>query len=215
MYYTIKYIKNKERSINMTKIKNFIKNYKAHIILALVFIISVVSIYIQDKDRKETLNINSKELSSVDGKICVYISGQVKKEGIYFLDKNSRVANVIDIAGGLTEDADISKINPAQKLNDSDKIIVTKKKENIEDSENVQDTQEVSSDISEIKSNKKININTATKEELMTLNGVGEATANKIINYRKSKPFKEIEDLMNVPGIVNSKFNNIKDDIST
>lgn len=199
----------------MTKIKNFIKNYKAHIILALVFIISVVSIYIQDKDRKETLNINSKELSSVDGKICVYISGQVKKEGIYFLDKNSRVANVIDIAGGLTEDADISKINPAQKLNDSDKIIVPKKRENIEDSENVQDTQEVSSDISEIKSNKKININTATKEELMTLNGVGEATASKIINYRKSKLFKEIEDLMNVPGIGNSKFNNIKDDIST
>ncbi|MEG0872751.1 MAG: ComEA family DNA-binding protein [Clostridia bacterium] len=59
----------------------------------------------------------------------------------------------------------------------------------------------------------KININTASQTELMELNGVGESTAKKIINYRKTTPFNEIEDIMEVPGIGESKFANIKDKI--
>ena len=196
----------------MLKIKNFILKYKFHIILVIIFITSGISIYIQDKDRKETLTINSSNISNKEGKIGVYISGEIKKEGVYYLDKDARVANLIDIAGGLTEKADISKINPAQKLNDSDKIIVPEKKDmgesfTIDEGFNDESSQNESS------RNDKININTATKDELTTLNGIGEATANKIINYRKNNPFKEIEDIMNVPGIGEAKFNNIKEDI--
>jgi competence protein ComEA len=195
----------------MLKIKNFIIKYKFQIILLVIFIASAISIYIQDKDRKEAIVINSATIQSKEGKIGVYISGEVKKGGVYYLDKESRVTNLIDIAGGLTENADISKINPAQKLNDSDKIIIPEKKEKIEEElqeteENITNEEENYTSISG-----KININTATKEELKTLNGIGEATANKIINYRKSNHFTEIEDIMNVPGIGEAKFNDIKD----
>lgn len=197
----------------MLKFKNFILKYKFHIILIIIFIASAISIYIQDKERKESIVVNSTSIESKDGKIGVYISGEVKNEGVYYLDKDARVTNLIDIAGGLTENADISKINPAQKLNDSDKIIIPEKKDEVE--EEIQQTDDNTSveEDSEISISEKININTATKEELEILNGIGEATANKIINYRKSNPFKEIEDIMNVPGIGEAKFNNIKNDI--
>lgn len=196
----------------MLKIKNFILKYKFHIILVIIFITSGISIYIQDKDRKETLTINSSNISNKEGKIGVYISGEIKKEGVYYLDKDARVANLIDIAGGLTEKADISKINPAQKLNDSDKIIIPEKKD-MGESSTIDEGFNDESSQNESGISDKININTATKDELTTLNGIGEATANKIINYRKNNPFKEIEDIMNVPGIGEAKFNNIKEDI--
>ena len=196
----------------MLKFKNFILKYKFQIILIVIFVASAISIFIQDKERKDSIMINSSSIKSKEGKIGVYISGEVKKEGVYYLDKDARVTNLIDIAGGLTENADISKINPAQKLNDSDKIIIPEKNDEVED---IQETEDNISDEEETETNtsEKININTATKDELKTLNGIGDATANKIINYRKSNPFKEIEDIMNVPGIGEAKFNNIKNDI--
>ena len=135
----------------------------------------------------------------------MYISGEVKNTGVYYLKKDSRITDLINICGGPTEEADVSKINPAQKLNDSDKIIIPKKEENL-NTESIEDTNE-----SDINVQEKININTATKDELTSLNGIGEATANKIINYRNKNKFKEIEDIMNVPGIGEAKFNNIKD----
>lgn len=197
----------------MSKIKNFIIKYKFQIILTALFIISIISIYIQDKDRKASFNINSTKIENSDAKIGVYISGEIKKEGVYYLDKDSRIVNLIDIAGGVTDKADVSKINPAQKLNDSDKIIIPEKKEmGIEEIDTDEEFDEIKEKPSSSTSDK-ININSATKSELMTLNGIGDATATKIINYRKTNTFKDIEDIMNVPGIGESKFNNIKDDI--
>ena len=181
----------------MSKIKNFLIKYKFQIILTVIFIISIISIYIQDKDRK-----------------ALYISRKIKKEGVYYLDKDSRIANLIDIAGGVTDKADVSKINPAQKLNDSDKVVIPAKKErSIEDEIEIDDENDELKEKSSSSTSGKVNINNATKSELMKLNGIGDATATKIINYRKTNTFKEIEDIMNVPGIGESKFNNIKDDI--
>lgn len=198
----------------MSKIKNFIIKYKFQIILTALFIISIISIYIQDKDRKASFNINSTKIENSDAKIGVYISGEIKKEGVYYLDKDSRIVNLIDIAGGVTDKADVSKINPAQKLNDSDKIIIPAKKEtSIEEEIEIDDENNELKEKSSSSTSDKVNINSATKSELMTLNGIGDATATKIINYRKTNTFQDIEDIMNVPGIGESKFNNIKDDI--
>lgn len=189
----------------MSKIIKFILKYKIQIVFICIFIISGISIYIQDNERKASFSVNSSNISKNDDKIGVYISGEVKNTGVYYLKKDSRITDLINICGGITEEADVSKINPAQKLNDSDKIIIPKKEENL-NTESIEDTNE-----SDINVQEKININTATKDELTSLNGIGEATANKIINYRNKNKFKEIEDIMNVPGIGEAKFNNIKD----
>lgn len=189
----------------MSKIIKFILKYKIQIVFICIFIISGISIYIQDNERKASFSVNSSNISKNDDRIGVYISGEVKNTGVYYLKKDSRITDLINICGGLTEEADVSKINPAQKLNDSDKIIIPKKEENL-NTESIEDTNE-----SDINVQEKININTATKDELTRLNGIGEATANKIINYRNKNKFKEIEDIMNVPGIGEAKFNNIKD----
>lgn len=189
----------------MSKIIKFILKHKIQIVFICIFIISGISIYIQDNERKASFSVNSSNISKNDDRIGVYISGEVKNTGVYYLKKDSRITDLINICGGLTEEADVSKINPAQKLNDSDKIIIPKKEENL-NTESIEDTNE-----SDINVQEKININTATKDELTSLNGIGEATANKIINYRNKNKFKEIEDIMNVPGIGEAKFNNIKD----
>ncbi len=189
----------------MSKIIKFILKYKIQIVFICIFIISGISIYIQDNERKASFSVNSSNISKNDDRIGVYISGEVKNTGVYYLKKDSRITDLINICGGLTEEADVSKINPAQKLNDSDKIIIPKKEENL-NTESIEDTNE-----SDINVQEKININTATKDELTSLNGIGEATANKIINYRNKNKFKEIEDIMNVPGIGEARFNNIKD----
>lgn len=189
----------------MSKIIKFILKYKIQIVFICIFIISGISIYIQDNERKASFSVNSSNISKNADRIGVYISGEVKNTGVYYLKKDSRITDLINICGGLTEEADVSKINPAQKLNDSDKIIIPKKEENL-NTESMEDTDE-----SDINVQEKININTATKDELTSLNGIGEATANKIINYRNKNKFKEIEDIMNVPGIGEAKFNNIKD----
>lgn len=189
----------------MSKIIKFILKYKIQIIFICIFIISGISIYIQDNERKASFSVNSSNISKNDDRIGVYISGEVKNTGVYYLKKDSRITDLINICGGLTEEADVSKINPAQKLNDSDKIIIPKKEENLNNIE----TEDENKGVDNVQD--KININTATKDELTSLNGIGEATANKIINYRNKNKFKEIEDIMNVPGIGEAKFNNIKD----
>lgn len=193
----------------MTKIKEIILKYKAYIICVVIIIMSIISIIMQDMDRKNTLKVNDKELENKDGKIAVYISGAVKNPGVYYLDNNSRLYNLLDICGGVNDNADISKLNLAQKLVDSDKFEVPIK---IDNKEEEIENEEI---IEEDKSSDKVNINTASSEELQTLNGIGKSTAKKIIDYRKDNQFDNIEDIMEVPGIGESKFNNIKDSICT
>ena len=161
----------------------------------------------------ETLDISDKK------KIIVYITGAVANEGIYELDENSRIADCIEKAGGLSTDANIKNINLAYLLEDGMKIYIPK----ISDSNQTEDETSiyVSNDNEENKSNEnntninkenKININTATQTELETLPGIGPSTATKIINYRKEKgKFKDIEDIKNVRGIGDSKYKQIKD----
>ena len=153
-------------------------------------------------------------------KIIVHVSGAIKNEGIYELEENSRVANAIEAAGGITENAYTKEINLALALEDGMKIYIPTKEEaekekklgtynsNISGDDNNSKKNSESSN----KGNEKININTATREELDKLPGVGEATADKIINYREANgEFKKIEEIKEVKGIGDSKFEEIKD----
>lgn len=167
-----------------------------------IIIISSISIFIQMSDKNDRMSAS--KISSKDSNdIAVYVIGCVKNPGVYYLDSGSRLYQLLDLCGGVTQDADVSSLNLSKKLSDSDMINILAKKDETENIENEENNLEKG----------KININTATLEELKTLDGIGEQTAQKIINYRKEQSFQSIEDIMNVPGIGESKFLNIENDI--
>lgn len=177
-------------------------------------------------------NIKNKETNKTDkNKIVIYIIGEVKQEGVYELDEDSRISDAIEKAGGTKENADLNQINLAYKIEDGMRIYIPKKGELVQDKEKIEDkTQEIvtgkSTDITNttsvntnLSTNKKsktdiekINLNKATQTELETLPGIGPSTAEKIIEYRKENGnFKNIEDIMNVNGIGESKYSKIRD----
>lgn len=142
------------------------------------------------------------ETSEEEQYIIVHVSGQVYNPGIVELKLGSRVIDAVNLAGGLKKDADSDKINLARKLSDEEKIHVPK----IGEESVIPETSN-----SNQSDNSKININTCTKEELMSLPGVGEVLAGRIVEYRDNNPFKAIEDIMNVSGIGDKKFESIKE----
>lgn len=193
------------------KIIDFIIKNKKYLICITIIVLSIVSIILQQIDRNNSVVVNSQDIEKREGKIVVYITGEVKSPGVYYLEKEARLYNLIDIAGGLLETADIDKINLAEKLEDSQKIVISAVVERNEDDDE-SNLEYVDTNESSEKSldEGKININKATKEQLKTLNGIGDSTADKIINYRNTNKFNSIEEIMNVPGIGNSKFESIK-----
>lgn len=157
-----------------------------------------------------------KETNDLEGKIIVHITGEVKNTGILVLKEEARIADAIESAGGATEEADLNKINLAYTLKDGQKIYIPNK----EDEENIEYITEGSGnnvsvengDESEMKEKIKININTASQAELEELPGIGEAIASRIIEYREENGrFNKIEDLLNVKGIGDAKFTEIKE----
>lgn len=201
-------LKNK---LNKKKIIDMFNKYKMYLFCILVIVLSIVSVVMQSVDRKSSMQINSNEVKGKEGKIAVYITGEVENPGVYYLEENSRLSQLLDICGGITENADIEQINLAKKLVDSDKITIPEKQEKIEQEEEL-DVEE-KEDKENHSDNEKVNINVASKEELMELSGIGESTAEKIIEYRKVQRFLEIEDIMNISGIGKAKYDKIKDNI--
>lgn len=159
--------------------------------------------------------------------------GEVQTPGIYELESSSRVIDVINEAGGLTENADTTVINLSKKISDEMVIIIyskwqvehwketkeqgkylqeqciSQKEEQAKNDACIDDTEENTNSTPSI-----ININTATKEELMTLTGIGESKAEAIISYREKTAFTKIEDIKNVSGIGDSIYEDIKNNIT-
>lgn len=137
--------------------------------------------------------------------IMVHISGAVHKPGVVELEEGKRLIDAVDLCGGLKDDADIDRINLAKKLADEEKIYIPRIGEEIPADIGFSDKSNNNTD------NGKININTCSKAELMLLPGIGDALADRIIEYREKMPFKTIEDIKNVPGIGEKRFEAIKD----
>ena len=154
----------------------------------------------------ENMNTNE-ENDKEKGKIIVHITGEVKYAGVVVLKEGDRIVDAIEAAGGETDNADLNKLNLAYIVSDGDKIYVPNKNEEIGNITTV--NEEINSE-----EQSTININTASLKELMELPGIGEVTANKIIEYRtQNGKFSTIEELKNVPGIGSSKFENLKEKI--
>lgn len=141
--------------------------------------------------------------------IYVDIEGAIKSPGVYKVKMNSRVVNVIEKAGGLSEDAYVGNINQASKVEDGQKIYVFFQKEYEESKESKSTSSSGSASSNE--ADGKININTASRDELMKLPGVGESKADCIIKYReKNGAFKNAKDIMKIPGIKTGVFDKIE-----
>ena len=159
-------------------------------------------------------NTKDNEIEEEEEIIIVHVTGEVKKPGVVRAKEGSRLEDIIKEAGGLTEKADITNLNLAYVVEDGTKIKIP----STDDEDNKEYiTQEIGEGIiiqeenTKIKSNI-ININTASEIELEELPGIGASIAGKIVEYRnKNGKFKDIEDIKNVTGIGDSKFERIKE----
>lgn len=137
--------------------------------------------------------------------ICVHIVGYVTNPGVYYVAQGARINEVIKLAGGFLTEADESYLNLASVVSDGQKIQVLSKEEAKTAKPFVSQ-----SDMETVKN--LVNINTATKGELMQLAGIGESRALSIIAYReKHGDFKEISDIMKISGIKEAAYEKIKD----
>ena len=153
---------------------------------------------------KEVSKSNSEMDEKVEENVVIDISGEVKYPGIYKMKGRVRLYEVIEKAGGLKEEANINSINQARYVNDGEKILIPSMK-NLDNKESITDNSS---------SDNLININFATKEELMKLPGVGDVTANMIIEYREKSSFTKKEDIKNVNGIGEATYKKIESMIS-
>ena len=219
------------------KIKNITSKNVIGIFAIVILITGYIAIFIYFSNKIDTKNKeqNTSEISIIEEEpketekkeIKVDIKGSVKKPGVYTLKENSRTNDAIIASGGLLKNANTRFINLSKVLNDGDVIVVysneeikkAQKEERI-----VVETpcvcEEVKNDScykkdEENKTTSKININTATMNELTKLNGIGESKAKLIIEYRtKNGKFKDIKDIMNIKGISETLFSKIKENIT-
>lgn len=165
--------------------------------------------------------------------IKVEIKGFVNNPGVYEIEKGKRVEDAIELSGGLLENADISVTNLSKILTDEMVIIIYSNEEINEmkkgstsikyiDKEcvcpKIENNTCIENPITNIEINSessgKVSLNSASLEELMTLNGIGESKAKLIIEYRNKTPFKSIEEITNIKGIGQATYEKIKDQLS-
>ena len=170
-------------------------------------------------------NVTNDEQIDEEEEIIVHVTGAVKKEGIVHLKVGARISDAIDAAGGVTDETNISQVNLAYELEDGQKIYIPSINDKKNDeTEQILEKEYVTSEPgdeialeehteeSAKKEKGKININLADETELQEIPGVGEATAKKIIEYREQNgKFGSIEEIKNVSGIGESKYEDLKD----
>lgn len=189
--------------------QNISTKMKIVIVAISIIIVATIGIYIFKQTQENEINyyeteenLETKEKNI--NQITIHITGEVNNPGIVILDEGARIVDALEAAGGETQNADINKLNLAYVLDDGEKLYIPGKNE--------EEKEYITRGNGNQTETAKVNINTAQIEELSTLPGIGEATANKIIEYRKENgKFEKIEDIKNVSGIGDSKFQNIKE----
>ncbi len=205
----------------MDKLKSYTDYLKEHKkiarVAAIVLIMIVAVVFFGQKGENDeipiqlpveseaagTTDVDSKEKDVSE--IYVDVSGQVKKPGVYQVTDGTRLFEVIEMAGGLTEEADKDGFNQAEIVSDGEKVIIPAKGESDDRLSG-----------SGVTAGGLININTADSTALQEIPGVGPATADKIIAYRSENGrFASKEDIKNVSGIGDKTYEKMKDKITT
>lgn len=211
--------------------KKIFNRYSKYIIIVLIIIILLVFLYF-NKEKIVEVEVPVEKECTNNTSYYVEIKGEVNNPGVYEVESDKRIIDVIDIAGGLTNNADTSLLNLSKKVIDEMNIKIYSKSEVLNAREKL--TEEVepievikyiekecacidSNDacINEVESNNEtenelININTASETELTKIPGIGNSKAKSIIEYRSVTPFTTIEDIKNISGIGDSTFEKIK-----
>lgn len=204
-----------------------VKKYLKIIILFISIIVIIASYFVITKIESSNVNeevikekiayveTTSEESTSTSNNFYVDVKGEVKNPNVYMVSEGMLVIDAINLAGGFTKNAYTDNINLSKKLNNEMVIIVGNKKDYTTST-----TIKVINDAL-IKEEKKdntnkalVNINTASKEELMTITGIGESKANSILEYRNKTKFNSIEDIKNISGIGDKFFEQIKNYIT-
>ena len=203
--------------IELTKMQKII------IGICIIVILIVIGIFLYKRigeteysivNLQQTEEIFQNEVKEKTNKIKVHVTGYVEEEGIVELEEGARIADAIEAAGGATLEAELSKLNLAYVLKDGQKIYIPSILDEEEEYIMEGSGDGVIKEEEEQDKEGKININTATQTELETLTGIGPSTASKIIEYRKQNgEFKTIEDIKNVSGIGENKYESIKNNI--
>ena len=225
----------KDIILNLSKKQKIILSIVISIIFVLVLIYVYQNLYEEDTEilltnetnelssemnensNEDSTSLNSKETEET---VVVHVIGEVNNPGVVTLPEGSRIIDAINMAGGKTEEADLSKINLAYIVEDGTQIYIPRINEDLNQVNLISDGAGVGvvitdSNVEENEVDSKVNINTASKEKLETLPGVGETTAQKIIDYREANgKFKTIEDIKNVSGIGDAKYESLKDKIT-
>jgi competence protein ComEA len=150
----------------------------------------------------EEESATSSEAEQPDANVMVDVKGEIREPGVYEIEAESRVNDVIRMAGGFTEDADQTTVNLAQKVQDEMVIMIPKSGE------------QGQAAASEDSSNEKVRINYADKKEIESLNGIGPSKSEAIIQYRDENGFFETaDDLLDVSGIGEKTLESIREDI--
>lgn len=203
--------------------KSIIKKF---LILLSILTVIIIAILFSNKESEEfeytdiIVSNESKSASSMEEEkipniIKVYVTGEVRNQGVIELNEGARIEDAIIVAGGITELADLTDVNLAYCLEDEQKLYIPSINDNKNEIEYL--TEENGENVIQTtnKKSNKININTSGIDELCTLSGVGEALAQKIIDYREENgKFKSIEDLKNVSGIGEKKYESLKEHIT-
>lgn len=164
----------------------------------------IQSVWVESEVLSEVQSTPVTESSTEPIKIYVHICGEVNNPGVYELAEGSRIFEAVEAAGGFTEEAAQASLNLAQVISDEEQIVILTQDEA---AEKARQEREQAAGI--------VNLNTASKEQLMSLPGIGESRAEDILRYRQeSGGFQAIEEIMNVPGIKESAYLKIKDSIT-
>lgn len=157
---------------------------------------------IEEDDNDAVIEQNSAVVKNE--KVVVYISGEVVNPQVVEMKDGDRLIDAVEKCGGMTENADKNAVNLALLLKDEDHYVIPKIGENLQ--------LNTSSNNKSSQNNNLVNINTADKTTLISLPSIGEKTAEKIIQYRETNGnFKSIDDIKNINGIGEKKFEQIKD----
>ena len=179
---------------------NYVKNNEDDLLGSEISLLDTSSDALSPGNEDENVEINEMK---------VYISGEISKEGVYEFEDGDRLDDLIKKAGGLTENANAKDLNLAMKLEDEMKIYIPSIYE--VSSDDTADTIPIITSDSKDSSKDKININKASKEELMSLPNIGDKRADSILEYRESNTFETIEDIKNVNGIGEKFYQSLKD----